>query len=102
MEFTWRFVGKGSDQVTTDVTVVADGKEHLLGEFIGKCETIAAADLKGANEVSGVLCLVDDKGTEIGVFRSGSKYLVQKGDIVIGDTQNPGKRGPFVTILTLP
>jgi hypothetical protein len=100
----WSFIGHSPNnvgQTSTDVTVTVGDKVLELGTFLGKCETIADEDLKSSNEISGVTCLEGGKGMEIGVFRSGTKFLVQKGDIEVGDARTPSKRGSFVTVETI-
>lgn len=101
----WRFMGHPTAtnaQPSTDVTVSVNDKEYELGTYLGTCKLIEDGALVGTGEVSGVLCLVGDEGTELGVFRSGAGFVVQKGDVTFGDARTPDTRKAFVTIQKLP
>ncbi len=103
-EFDWSFVDLGVDAASstplTNVTLAVAGVPALsLGAFNGNCFAVAGsgADLL-TNELSGVVCLWDGKGEEIGVFQNGSALELEEGTVVGTDATNLTRRSDFTQL----
>lgn len=101
----WSFTDKSNPRDTsalyTAVMVSTETDQHDLGTLPGICKTIPDTDLKGVGEISAIQCLNDGKGTEVGVFKQGSVYVLKSGSIVKGVAGAPDTRGIFTVIYTL-
>lgn len=105
--FTWRFTDTAAPDATepsTGVTLVlgTTGKSYDLGKYVGSCSAIDGSSWKLVEgELSGVICWWAGGGTELGVFRDGSNFVVKTGLLDEGTAETPGMRGSFKTLLTL-
>ncbi|HWU24445.1 MAG TPA: hypothetical protein VN086_01680 [Candidatus Paceibacterota bacterium] len=101
----WSFTDKSNPRDTsalyTAVLVSTETDQHDLGVLPGICKTIPDTDLKGVGEISAIQCLNAGKGTEVGVFKQGSVYVLKSGSIVKGEAGAPDTRGTFSVIYTL-
>jgi hypothetical protein len=100
--YAWVFNDLGADELgmpRTEVSIIADAKEHKLGTFDGTCSEQAADLLPGEQEK--VVCWWAGGGKEIGTFEEGGKTVVKVGDVDEGDPETGGFRGNFQMVLEL-
>ncbi len=111
LSFTWEFkdVTKASDtNSSTQVSLVAGGKSHVLGTYQGSCKTVAAnetgvlGEKADADELSPrVQCWFAGGGDEIGLFKDGAGYSVKVGQLEEGIEGGAAFRGNFKTTIPL-
>jgi hypothetical protein len=105
-DFVWKFdevSSNGSTEPRTHVVLTYKGKTFDIGNISGNCSDIATGSwplLK--NEVAGAICYFAGGGEEIGVFSVNGTLAVKKGVVEEGDAENPGTRGDFKVLFTLP
>lgn len=101
----WSFTDKSNPRDTsalyTAVMLSTETDQYDFGTLAGICKTIPDSDLKGVGEISAIQCLNAGKGTEYGVFKQGSVYVIKSGSIVKGEAGVPDTRGTFTVIYTL-
>ncbi len=104
--FTWNFNVVSVDESTqapqTEVKLLVNEKEYLLGTHEGSCVDMTTTGWRlVADEVAGAVCWFAGGGTELGVFVEGENLVVKKGILDEGTAEESGTRGNFETVLTL-
>lgn len=92
--YAWAFTPAGTGSASEDrtkVTLTTGGKTYDAGTYSGSCVVIADAELKDANELTGVLCYFAGAGDEVGVFEENGKIVIRAGEVM----EPTGEGGPF-------
>ncbi|MGB4076260.1 MAG: hypothetical protein WBK28_00965 [Minisyncoccia bacterium] len=104
---SWEFAPAGTDAATgapeTKVMLMVNGKLNELGIATGSCSIL---DGSGGwpladGEVTGVICYFAGAGEEYGVFHEVGEYVVKKGVVEEGSSEEPGLRGEYNTLFTI-
>lgn len=100
-QLQWKIVDQGADSdtqgTTTRVFLNVAGVDVPVGGYRGTCALVGASTtplLSG--EVSGVICVRDLTGKEIGIFNEGGKLVLKEGDIELNADGTVVKRENFV------
>ncbi len=85
-QLQWKLVDQGLDAdtqaTTTRVFLTVAGVDVPVGGYRGTCALVGATStplLDG--EVSGVICVRDNVGKEVGIFNEGGKLVLKEGDV---------------------
>lgn len=85
-QLQWKLVDQGLDAdsmgTTTRVFLTVAGVDVPVGGYRGSCALVGATStplLEG--EVSGVMCVRDNIGKEVGIFNEGGKLVLKEGDV---------------------
>ncbi len=100
----WRLTGPVADaqyKQHTSISFTADGKEYDVGSVDGTCKILADGSLQDSNEVSAITCTTDAGGSEYGIFRLTSSYVLGKYDLKNATGSVPASRSNFMVIKTL-
>ncbi len=100
-QLQWKLVDQGLDPdtqgTTTKVFLTVAGVDVPVGGYRGSCALIGATStplLEG--EVSGVMCVRDNQGKEVGIFTEGGKLVLKEGDVELNADGTIISRGNFV------
>ncbi len=100
-QLQWKLVDQGLDQdtqaTTTRVFLTVAGVDVPVGGYRGTCALVGATTtplLEG--EVSGVICVRDNVGKEVGIFNEGGKLVLKEGDIELNADGSVITRGNFM------
>jgi hypothetical protein len=97
----WTYKVRGKDpagQAYADVTVEVNGNPYELGTFPGTCSTLTDDNISVTGELSAARCLTGSEGSEIGVFRQGSGFVIKKATFKSGTQGNPDQYGAFTVV----
>lgn len=99
-ELQWKFVDQGVDPdtqgTTTRVFLTIAGVDVLVGGYRGTCQLVGGTTTPLLqDEVSGVVCVRDASGKEIGIFNEGGKLVLKEGDIEFNADGTVISRGNF-------
>ncbi len=100
-QLQWKLVDQGVDAdtkaTTTRVFLTVAGVDVPVGGYRGTCELVGGTSTPLlANEVSGVICVRDFVGKEVGIFTEGGKLVLKEGDVAINATTSVMSRTNFV------
>ncbi len=91
-QFMWNLVPAQPDPAApgprTSINLTIAEVNMPLGTFPGDCKIVdgkSQALLEG--ELSGVVCMSGETGTEIGIFKENEQLVLKRGDIVTGSTR---------------
>jgi hypothetical protein len=100
-QLQWKLVDQGLDAdtqaTTTRVFLTVAGVDVPVGGYRGTCTLIDGTStplLEG--EVSGVICIRDNMGKEVGIFNEGGKLVLKEGDVQTNADGSFITRGPLV------
>ncbi len=100
-QLQWKLVDQGIDPdtqgTTTKVFLTVAGVDVPVGGYRGTCALIGATStplLEG--EVSGVMCVRDNQGKEVGIFTEGGKLVLKEGDVELNADGTIISRSNFV------
>ena len=99
--YEWRFADRGEQDgiPQTQVTLVANGRLHVIGTYQGTCGEQEGDYLE--YETSKVICWYAGGGHEVGVFEEPGQTVVRVGEVDEGASGIPGFRGNFVLTKTI-
>lgn len=85
-QLKWKLVDQGVDQdsqgTTTRVFLTVAGVDVPIGGYRGTCALVGATSTPLLEaEVSGVMCVRELSGKEIGIFNEGGKLVLKEGDV---------------------
>lgn len=101
-QLQWKLVDQGIDAdsqgTTTRVFLTIAGVDVPVGGYRGIC-TLSGATTTPLleNQVSGVICVRENSGKEVGIFSEGGKLVLKEGDIELNADGTVISRGNFVT-----
>lgn len=101
-QLQWKIVDQGVDPDTggtsARVFLTIAGVDVPVGGYRGTCTLVGGTSTPLlANEVSGVACLNQGSGKEIGIFNEGGKLVLKEGDIEMNADGSVAKRENFLT-----
>jgi hypothetical protein len=87
-QLQWKLVDQGIDPNThatsTHVFLTVAGVDVPVGGYRGTCALVGATSTPLlAGEISGVMCVNNGAGKEIGIFSEGDKLVMKEGDIAL-------------------
>lgn len=101
-QLQWKIVDQGVDPDTggtsARVFLTIAGVDVPIGGYRGSCALAGATTtplLPG--EVSGVICLNENSGKEIGIFNEGGKLVLKEGEIELNADGSVIRRDNFLT-----
>lgn len=100
-QLQWKLVDQGVDPdtqgTTTRVFLTVAGVDVPVGGYRGTCALVGATSTPLlAGEVSGVMCVRDNSGKEVGIFNEGGKLVLKEGDVELNADGSVISRGNFV------
>ncbi len=100
-QLQWKLVDQGVDPdtmgTTTRVFLTVAGVDVPVGGYRGTCSLVGATStplLPG--EVSGVICVRNNEGKEVGIFSEAGKLVLKEGDVMVNATTSAISRTNFV------
>lgn len=100
-QLQWKLVDQGVDPdtqaTTTRVFLTVAGVDVPVGGYRGTCTLSGGTTtplLPG--QVSGVICVRDNSGKEVGIFAEGGKLVLKEGDIELNADGTVISRGNFM------
>lgn len=100
-QLQWKLVDQGVDRdthgTTTKVFLTVAGVDVPVGGYRGTCALVGATStplLSG--EISGVICLRDNAGKEVGIFSEGGKLVLKEGDVEVNASSSVISRTNFI------
>mgnify|MGYP001590494474 CR=1 FL=1 len=100
-QLQWKLVDQGVDPdtqgTTTKVFLTVAGVDVPVGGYRGTCALVGATTtplLPG--EVSGVMCVRDNVGKEVGIFNEAGKLVLKEGDVELNADGTVISRANFV------
>jgi len=100
-EVLWTYTIRGKDQTGqayADVTANVNGNDYDLGTFPGTCTTLTDDKRTVSGELSGSRCMAGSSGSEIGIFRQGTGFVIKKATVKLGTQGNPDEYGAFTVV----
>lgn len=100
-QLKWKLVDQGVDPdsqgTTTRVFLTVAGVDVPIGGYRGTCALVGATSTPLLeNQVSGVMCVRDNSGKEIGIFNEGGKLVLKEGDVELNADGSVITRQNFV------
>lgn len=100
-QLQWKLVDQGLDAdtqaTTTRVFLTVAGVDVPVGGYRGTCALVGATSTPLLeNEISGVTCVRNNSGKEIGIFNEGGKLVLKEGDIELNADGSVISRTNFV------
>lgn len=100
-QLQWKLVNQGLDAdtqaTTTRVYLTVAGVDVPVGGYRGECTLVGATSTPLLeNEVSGVICVRDLSGKEVGIFNEGGKLVLKEGDVELNALGEISTRTNFV------
>jgi hypothetical protein len=100
-QLQWKLVDQGVDPdtmgTTTRVYLTVAGVDVPVGGYRGTCALIDGTSTPlMAGEVSGVICVRDLVGKEVGIFSEGGKLVLKEGDIEYNADGTVALRNNFI------
>lgn len=96
----WKLVNQGVDPdtmgTTTRVFLAIAGVDVPVGTYRGECQLAGGTSTPLLqNEISGVICVRDYSGREVGIFNEGGKLVLKEGTIEFNADGTVIMRGDF-------
>jgi len=100
-QLQWKLVDQGVDPdtqgTTTRVFLTVAGVDVPVGGYRGTCALVGATSTPLLDsEVSGVMCVRDNVGKEVGIFNEGGKLVLKEGDVELNADGTVISRTNFV------
>ncbi|HEY4501575.1 MAG TPA: hypothetical protein VJJ20_00715 [Candidatus Paceibacterota bacterium] len=100
-QLQWKIVDQGVDPDTggtsARVFLTIAGVDVPIGGYRGTCALAGASSTPLlSDEVSGVICVTQGSGKEIGIFNEGGKLVLKEGDIEVNADGSVIKRDNFL------
>lgn len=100
-QLQWKLVDQGLDAdtqaTTTRVFLTVAGVDVPVGGYRGTCAVVGATSTPLLeNEVSGIICVRDTTGKEIGIFSEAGTLVLMEGDVELNADGSVISRSNFV------